>query len=84
MRKNGDTGMYYVSFGSGSKNPVVLPGLSDGPAAAKGEAWILSFPYKKFFRDYTVYMFSRKNKMPFQAGEIWQSAKSRQRSPARL
>ena len=69
MRKNGcvkigDTEMYYVSFGSGSKSLIVLPGLSDGLATVKGKAWILSFPYKKFFRDYTVYMFSRKNKMP--------------------
>ena len=56
--------MYYVSFGTGEKNLVVLPGLSDGLATVKGKAWILSFPYKKFFRDYTVYMFSRKNKMP--------------------
>lgn len=62
--KIGDTEMYYVSFGSGSKNLIVLPGLSDGLATVKGKAWILSFPYKKFLRDYTVYMFSRKNKMP--------------------
>lgn len=69
MRKNGcvkigNTDMYYVAFGSGSKNLVVLPGLSDGLATVKGKAWILSFPYKKFFQTYTVYMFSRKNKMP--------------------
>ncbi len=69
MRKNGcvsvgNTEMYYVSFGSGSKNMVVLPGLSDGLATVKGKAWILSPPYKKFFSDYTVYMFSRKNEMP--------------------
>ena len=69
MRKNGcvkigDTDMYYVSFGSGSKSLIVLPGLSDGLATVKGKAWILSLPYRKFFRDYTVYMFSRKNRMP--------------------
>lgn len=56
--------MYYVSFGSGSKNFIVLPGLSDGLATVKDKAWILSAPYKKFLRDYTVYMFSRKNQMP--------------------
>ncbi|MBR1750496.1 MAG: alpha/beta hydrolase [Ruminococcus sp.] len=69
MRKNGqvkvgNTEMYYAAFGNGSKDLVVLPGLSDGLATVKGKAWILSFPYKKFFRDYTVYMFSRKNIMP--------------------
>ena len=60
----GDTDMYYVSFGTGEKKLVVLPGLSDGLATVKGKALLLSSPYKKFFKDYTVYMFSRKNKMP--------------------
>ena len=59
-----DTDMYYVSFGSGAKKLVVLPGLTDGLATVKGKAFILSAPYKKFFKDYTVFMFSRKNKMP--------------------
>ena len=69
MKKNGcislgNTEMYYVSFGSGGKKLVVLPGLSDGLATVKGKALVLSAPYGKFFRDYTVYMFSRKNDMP--------------------
>ena len=69
MRNNGcvtidDTDMYYVSFGTGKKKLVVLPGLSDGLTTVKGKAVILCSPYKKFFKDYTVYMFSRKNKMP--------------------
>ena len=59
-----NTDLYYVSFGSGSKTLVVLPGLSDGLATVKGKAWILSLPYRKYLKDYTVYMFSRKNKMP--------------------
>ena len=68
MRKNGcitidDTEMYYVSFGMGKKNLVVIPGLSDGLTTVKGKALILSPPYRQFFRDYTVYMFSRKNRM---------------------
>ena len=69
MRKNGcvainDTEMYYVAFGRGGKKLIVLPGLSDGLSTVKGKAWLLASPYKLFFRDYTVYMFSRKNKMP--------------------
>ncbi len=60
----GDTDMYYVSFGSGPKNLIVLPGLTDGLTTVKGKAFILSAPYKKFLKDYTVFMFSRKNKMP--------------------
>lgn len=59
-----NTDMYYVSFGSGDKNLVVLPGLSDGLATVKGKAWLLHLPYRKYLKDYTVYMFSRKNLMP--------------------
>ena len=59
-----DTEMYYVSFGNGKKSFIIIPGLSDGLATVKGKAFILSRPYKAFFDDYTVYMFSRKNKMP--------------------
>lgn len=62
--KIGNTEMYYASFGSGSKTLVALPGLSDGLATVKGKALVLSQPYKKFLKDYTVYMFSRKNEMP--------------------
>ena len=69
MRKNGcvavgDTDMYYVAFGDGKRNLVVLPGLSDGLTTVKGKAWLLASPYKRFFHDFTVYMFSRKNDMP--------------------
>ena len=69
MHKNGyvavgDTNMYYVAFGSGSKNLVVLLGLSDGLTTVKGKAWLLASSYKRFFHEFTVYMFSRKNDMP--------------------
>ena len=59
----GQTQMYYAAFGNGSKKMIVLPGLSDGLATVRGKAWILSLPYIKFLRDFTVYMFSRKNEM---------------------
>ena len=58
------TDMFYVCFGHGSKNLVVLPGLSDGLATVKGKALFLKTPYKRFMTEYTVYMFSRKNDMP--------------------
>ena len=58
------TDMYYVCFGHGSKNLVVLPGLSDGLATVKGKALFLKVPFKRFLTEYTVYMFSRKNDMP--------------------
>ena len=60
----GDTEMYYVSFGNGRKDLIVLPGLSDGLATVKGKALLLAPPYRRFTRDHTVYMFSRKNDMP--------------------
>ena len=60
----GSTDMYYVSFGSGRRVLVVLPGLSDGLATVKGKAFILGSQYRKYFKEFTVYMFSRKNKMP--------------------
>ena len=34
----GKTQMSYVSFGSGEKNLIILPGLSDGPATVRGKA----------------------------------------------
>ncbi len=69
MQKNGcvkvgNTDMYYVAFGEGEKKLVVLPGLSDGLWTVKGKAMLLAGSYKRFFRDYSVYMFSRKNEMP--------------------
>ena len=62
--KIGNTDMNYVSFGQGNKNLIVMPGLSDGLVTVKGKALLLAYPYAKFFNDYTVYMFSRKNSMP--------------------
>ena len=60
----GNTDMYYVAFGEGEKKLVVLPGLSDGLWTVKGKAMLLAGSYKHFFKDYTVYMFSRKNDIP--------------------
>jgi len=60
----GGTDLYYAAFGDGDKKLAVLPGLSDGLSTVKGKALLLAAPYKRFFRNYTVYMFSRKNMMP--------------------
>ena len=60
----GDTEMYYASFGNGERQLVVLPGLSDGLTTVKGKAPFLRAPYKRFLNDYTVSIFSRKNRMP--------------------
>ena len=60
----GGADMNYVAFGSGKKKAVVLPGLSDGLVNVKGKARLLAGPYKKFFDEFTVYMFSRRNDIP--------------------
>ena len=59
-----NTEMYYVSFGHGGRQLVVLPGLSDGLATVKGKALFLRAPYRRFLDEYTVSIFSRKNVMP--------------------
>ena len=59
-----DTEMSYVSFGQGKKNLILLPGLSDGLMTVRGKAALLAKPYRIFFDKYTVYMFSRKDKLP--------------------
>ena len=58
-----ETDMDYVSFGSGEKPFVILPGLSDGLKTVKGYALTLAWYYRKFARDFRVYVFSRKNKI---------------------
>ncbi len=56
--------MDYVSFGSGGKTLIVLPGLSDGLTTVRGKAVLLGGPYKRFADRYTVYMFSRRRSLP--------------------
>ena len=56
--------MSYVSFGSGQRKLVLLPGLSDGLATVEGKALLLARPYRMFFQDFTVYLFSRREPLP--------------------
>ena len=56
--------MYYAAFGHGDKSLAVLPGLSDGLMTVKGKALLLAKPYKPFFKEYTVRMFSRREPLP--------------------
>ena len=59
----GGSSMSYVCFGHGAKSFAILPGLSDGLATVKGKALLLAKPYERFFDNYTVYMFSRRDKL---------------------
>lgn len=56
--------MSYVSFGSGEKKLILIPGLSDGLTTVKGKALLLAGSYRLFFERYTVFLFSRIDSMP--------------------
>lgn len=56
--------MHYIRFGCGAKVLIMLPGLGDGLATVKGTAWPMALMYRAFSKDYTVYMFSRRNHLP--------------------
>lgn len=59
-----DTDMDYVRFGTGEKILVMLPGLRDGLRTVKGTALPVALMYRMFAKEYTVYGFSRKNRLP--------------------
>ncbi len=57
----GDSEMDYISFGNGNKNLIMLPGLGDGLSTVKGMALVFSMMYRIYVKEFTVYVFSRKN-----------------------
>ena len=59
-----DGRMDYLRFGSGPKVLIMLPGLGDGLRSSYGLALPTAILYRMYAREYTVYMFSRKNPMP--------------------
>ena len=56
--------MHYIRFGRSKKTLIMLPGLGDGLTTVKGTAFPMALMYRIFARDYTVYMFSRRNHLP--------------------
>ena len=56
-----ETTVNYISFGTGEKNLIIIPGLGDGLKTVKGLAIPFSIMYKMFAKDFKVYVFSRKN-----------------------
>ncbi|MBE9063171.1 alpha/beta fold hydrolase [cf. Phormidesmis sp. LEGE 11477] len=56
--------MDYVAFGKGQQPLLILPGLSDGFKTVKHQALPLTFYYRRFAKDFRVYIFSRKNELP--------------------
>ncbi len=59
----GESTMDYASFGRGTKNLIMIPGLSEAFATIKGSAFALAMMYRRFAKDYKVYVFGRKSKM---------------------
>ncbi len=57
----GNSRIDYISFGKGNKNLVMLPGLGDGLSTVKGMALVFSMMYRIYAKEFTVYVFSRKN-----------------------
>ena len=63
--KNGiAAGADYIRFGTGKKNLILLPGLGDGLRTVKGTALPMALYYRSLAKDYTVYLFSRKQELP--------------------
>lgn len=62
--KIGETDMEYISFGHGEQPFVMLPGLGDALKTVKGSAASLAIMYRAFAKDYKVFLFSRKNRLP--------------------
>ena len=54
----------FISFGTGKKNLVIIPGVGDGLKTAKGLAIPFALLYRLFAKDFTVYVMSRKNTLP--------------------
>ena len=60
----GDTTIDYIRFGTGKRDLIMLPGLGDGLQTVKGTALPMALMYREFSKDFTVYLFSRKNELP--------------------
>ena len=62
----GESEMQYVVFGKGKRSLIIIPGLSDGLRTVKGTELILWYLYRKFDREFQVWIFSRKNTLKSQ------------------
>ena len=60
-RRVGNSEMDYISFGYGNRNLIMLPGLGDGLSTVRGMALLFSMMFRIYAKEFTVYVFSRKN-----------------------
>lgn len=54
--------MDYISFGRGAKSMIMIQGLNTN--GIRGSGLMLSFMYRLFAKDYTVYLFDRRADVP--------------------
>ena len=59
-----DTTMEYIRFGGGKRILLMLPGLGDSLRSMKGMAIPMAAMYRLFVKEFTVYVFGRKNELP--------------------
>ncbi|OFK88511.1 alpha/beta fold hydrolase [Streptococcus sp. HMSC056C01] len=59
---NGKT-MDYVTFGTGNRPLIIIPGLGDGLQTVKGMAMPFSITYRLLAKRYKIYVFSRINEL---------------------
>jgi len=59
-----NTTVNYLTFGNGSKNLVVIPGIGDGLGLVKGMAVQFAKDYNAFGEDYKAYAFCRRTDIP--------------------
>lgn len=60
----GKSDMHYISFGTGSKNLVIIAGLGDGLKSIKGQSLTLAYYFREYSREFRVYIFGRKENLP--------------------
>jgi len=59
---NGKT-IDYVTFGTGKRPLIIIPGLGDGLQTVKGKAQLFSLSYRLLAKRYKIYVFSRINEL---------------------
>ena len=62
MSINGKT-IDYVTFGTGKRPLIIIPGLGDGLQTVKGKAQLFSLSYRLLAKRYKIYVFSRINEL---------------------
>ena len=57
-------GMDCIRFGSGARTLIMIPGVGDGLKTVKGMALPFALLYRELAKDFTVWVFSRREELP--------------------